>query len=65
MSGEPFDAEACDIGGQAAATNGLPDMKTHIKNAACNRPLKNSSHNLRRLQKKIFFSLNNMKHFHV
>jgi hypothetical protein len=22
MSGEPFDAEACDIGGQASATNG-------------------------------------------
>jgi hypothetical protein len=39
MSGEPFDAEACDIGGQASATNGTPDMKTHIENAACNRPL--------------------------
>jgi hypothetical protein len=39
MSGKPFDAEACDIGGQASATNGSPDMKTHIENAACNRPL--------------------------
>jgi hypothetical protein len=39
MSGEPFDAEACNIGGQASATNGSPDMKTHIGNAACNRPL--------------------------
>jgi hypothetical protein len=40
MSGEPFEAEACDIGGQASATNGSPDMKTHIGNAACNRPFK-------------------------
>jgi hypothetical protein len=24
----------------ASATNGLPDMKTHIKNALCNRPLR-------------------------
>jgi hypothetical protein len=31
MSGKPFDAEACDIG--------LSDIKTHIKNAPCNRPL--------------------------
>jgi hypothetical protein len=38
MSGEPFDAEACEIGGQASATNGSPDMKTHIENAACIRP---------------------------
>jgi hypothetical protein len=40
MSEKPFDAEACDIGGQASATNGLSDMKTQIKNAPCNRPLK-------------------------
>jgi hypothetical protein len=39
MSDKPFDAEACDIGGQASATNGLSDMKTHIENAPCNRPL--------------------------
>jgi hypothetical protein len=39
MFDKPFDAEACDIGGQASATNGLSDMKTHIKNASCNRPL--------------------------
>jgi hypothetical protein len=32
-------AEACDIGGQASATNGLSDIETHIKNALCNRPL--------------------------
>ncbi len=38
MSDKPFDAEACDIGGQASATNGLSDIKTHIKNAPCNRP---------------------------
>jgi hypothetical protein len=40
MYGDPFDAEACDIGRQASATNGSPDMKTHIENAACNRPLR-------------------------
>jgi hypothetical protein len=28
MSDKPFDAEACDIGGQATATNGMSDMKT-------------------------------------
>jgi hypothetical protein len=39
MSDKPFDAEECDIGGHASATNGLSDMKTHIKNAPCNRPL--------------------------
>jgi hypothetical protein len=39
MSDKPFDEEACDIGGQASATNGLTDMKTHIENALCNRPL--------------------------
>jgi hypothetical protein len=38
MSDKPFDAEACDIGGQASATNGLSDMKTHIETAPCNRP---------------------------
>jgi hypothetical protein len=26
-----FEAEACDIGGQASATNGLLDMKTPSK----------------------------------
>jgi hypothetical protein len=31
MSDNPFDAEACDIGGQASATNGLSDMKTPSK----------------------------------
>jgi hypothetical protein len=30
MSDKPFDADASDIGGQASATNGLLDMKTHI-----------------------------------
>jgi hypothetical protein len=29
MSDKPFDAEACNIGGQASVTNGLSDMKTH------------------------------------
>jgi hypothetical protein len=43
MSDKPFDAEACDIGGHASATNGLSDMKTHIENAPCNRPLTNYS----------------------
>jgi hypothetical protein len=40
MSDKPFDAEACNIGGHASATNGLSDMKTHIENTPCNRPLK-------------------------
>jgi hypothetical protein len=31
MSDKPSDAEACDIGGQASATNGLSDMKTPSK----------------------------------
>jgi hypothetical protein len=31
MSDKPFDAEACDIGGQASASNGLSDMKTPFK----------------------------------
>jgi hypothetical protein len=42
MSDKPFDAEACDIGGQASPTNGLSDAKnglTDMKNAPCNRPL--------------------------
>jgi hypothetical protein len=39
MSDKPFDAEACDMSGQASATNGLSDIKTHIENAPCNRPL--------------------------
>jgi hypothetical protein len=33
MSDKPFDAEACDIYGQASATNGLSGIETHIKNA--------------------------------
>jgi hypothetical protein len=40
MSDKPFDAEACDIGWQALAINGLSDMKMHIKNAPCNGPLR-------------------------
>jgi hypothetical protein len=40
MSDKPFDAEACDICGQASATNGLSDMETHIENAPCDLPLK-------------------------
>jgi hypothetical protein len=43
MSDKPFDAEACDIGGQASATNGLTDATnglSDMKNALCNRPLK-------------------------
>jgi hypothetical protein len=31
MSDKPFDAEACDIGGQASATNGLSDTITPSK----------------------------------
>jgi hypothetical protein len=31
LSDKPFDAEACNIGGQASATNGLSDMKTPSK----------------------------------
>jgi hypothetical protein len=56
MSGEPFDAEACDIGGQASATNGSPDMKTHIENAACNRPLKQSIQIPRQIDQLEFIS---------
>jgi hypothetical protein len=40
MSDKPFHAEACDIDGHASATKGLSDMKTHIENAPCNRPLR-------------------------
>jgi hypothetical protein len=43
MSDKPFDAEACDIGGQASATNGLTDATngwSDMKNAPCNRPLR-------------------------
>jgi hypothetical protein len=42
MSNKPFDAEACDIGGQASATNGLTDATNGLwdmKNAPCTRPL--------------------------
>jgi hypothetical protein len=41
MSDKPFDAEACDIGGQASATNGLTGATnglSDMKNAPCNRP---------------------------
>jgi hypothetical protein len=43
MSDKPFDAEACDIGGQASPTNGLTDATnglSDVKNAPCNRPLR-------------------------
>jgi hypothetical protein len=43
MSDKPFDAEACDMGGQASASNGLTDASgglSDMKNAPCNRPLK-------------------------
>jgi hypothetical protein len=46
MSDKPFDAEACDIGGQDSATNGLSDATnglTDMKNAPCNRPLTSKS----------------------
>jgi hypothetical protein len=42
MSDKPFDAEACDNGGQASATNGLTDATnglSDMKNAPCNQPL--------------------------
>jgi hypothetical protein len=42
MSDKPFDAEACNIGGQASATNGLTDASnglTDMKNVPCNRHL--------------------------
>jgi hypothetical protein len=40
MYEKPFDAEACDISGQAYMKNGLSGIETHIKNALCNRPLR-------------------------
>jgi hypothetical protein len=40
VSDKPFDAESCVIGGQASATNGWSDIETQIKNAQCNRPLR-------------------------
>jgi hypothetical protein len=51
MSDKPFDAEACDIGRQASATNGLSDMKTHIENAPCNRPLTGATSGYRECKK--------------
>jgi hypothetical protein len=39
MYDKPFDAEACDIGGQASATNGLSDMKTPSKTHCVIDPL--------------------------
>jgi hypothetical protein len=50
MSDKPFDAEACDIGGQASATNGSPDLKTHIENACVIDPFTSS------MQKSVQFS---------
>jgi hypothetical protein len=41
MSDKPFDAEACDIGGQASATNGLTDATnglSYMKNVEIERP---------------------------
>jgi hypothetical protein len=43
MSDKPLDAEACDIAGQASATNVSTDATNGLsdrKNAPCNRPLK-------------------------
>jgi hypothetical protein len=42
MSDKPFDAEACDIGGHASATNGLSDMKTPSKTHRVIDPLLSS-----------------------
>jgi hypothetical protein len=44
MSDKPFDAEACDIDGQASATNGLSDMKTPSKTHRVINPLLGSIH---------------------
>jgi hypothetical protein len=54
MSDKPFDAEACDIGGQASATNGLSDIKTHIENAPCNPPQKKKKSENTALAKKTY-----------
>jgi hypothetical protein len=53
MSNKPFDAVACDFGGQASATNGLTDATnglSDMKNAPCNRPLNRSFSDLLRFQ---------------
>jgi hypothetical protein len=39
LSDKPFDAEACDIGGHASATNGLSDMKSPSKTPRVIDPL--------------------------
>jgi hypothetical protein len=44
MSDKPFVAEACPPMSHASASNGLTDLKTHIKNAPCNRTLSDWLH---------------------
>jgi hypothetical protein len=39
MSDKPVAAKACPPMLHASASNGLSDIKTHIENAPCNRPL--------------------------
>jgi hypothetical protein len=39
---KPFVAEACPPMSHASASNSLSDIETHIENAPCNRPLKES-----------------------
>jgi hypothetical protein len=53
MSDKTFDAEGCDIGGHASATNGWSDTKTPIENAPCNRPLTQFT-NLRMIIRQIY-----------
>jgi hypothetical protein len=43
MSDKPFVAEAWPPMSHASASNGLSDIKTHIKNAPCNQPLNEDS----------------------
>jgi hypothetical protein len=52
MSDKPFDAEACNIGGQASATNGLSDMKTPSKTHRVIDPLACSSVNAATLRSR-------------
>jgi hypothetical protein len=40
LTKKPFDAEVCDICGQASATNGLSDMKIPSKTYRVINPLK-------------------------
>jgi hypothetical protein len=56
MSDKPFDAEPCNIRGQASATNGLTDATnglSDMKNAPCNRPLKAAGRLSRNKEKSI------------